>query len=68
VEQVYGIEFDELPPDLSLAECFARRTKGHPVVGDRVTLGPVSLVARATDADSVTKVGLKLEDSKPPSA
>ena len=26
VEQVYGIEFDELPPDLSLAECFAQRT------------------------------------------
>ncbi|MFN2360671.1 MAG: potassium/proton antiporter, partial [Marinobacter sp.] len=31
VEQVYGIEFDQLPPELSLAECFARRTKGHPV-------------------------------------
>ncbi len=62
VEQVYGIEFDELPPDLSLAECFARRTKGHPVVGDRVVLGPVTLVARATDADKVTKVGLKMDD------
>ncbi|MCH8497780.1 MAG: potassium/proton antiporter [Marinobacter sp.] len=62
VEQVYGIEFDELPPDLSLAECFARRTKGHPVVGDKVVLGPVTLVARATDADRVTKVGLKMAD------
>ncbi len=41
VEQVYGIEFDELPPELSLAECFARRTKGHPVVGDKVVLGPL---------------------------
>ncbi len=61
VEQVYGIEFDELPPELSLAECFARRTKGHPVVGDTVILGPVTLVARATEADSVTKVGLKME-------
>ncbi len=64
VEQVYGIEFDELPPDLSLAECFVRRTKGHPVVGDKVVLGPVTLVARATQADQVTKVGLKMADDK----
>ncbi|MBE0486952.1 potassium/proton antiporter [Marinobacter sp.] len=61
VEQVYGIEFDELPPELSLAECFAKRTKGHPVVGDTVTLGPVTLVARATESDRVTKVGLKMD-------
>ncbi|KPQ30667.1 MAG: cell volume regulation protein A [Marinobacter excellens HL-55] len=61
VEQVYGIEFDELPPELSLAECFAKRTKGHPVVGDTVKLGPVTLVARATEADRVTKVGLKMD-------
>ncbi len=61
VEQVYGIDFDALPPELSLAECFARRTKGHPVVGDQVVLGPVTLVARATDADRVTKVGLKVD-------
>ncbi len=62
VEQVYGIEFDELPPELSLAACFARRTKGHPVVGDKVKLGPVTLVARATEADRVTKVGLKMDN------
>ena len=61
VEQVYGIEFDDLPPELSLAECFARRTKGHPVVGDVVILGPVTLVARATSADQVTKVGLRMD-------
>ncbi|MDX1799525.1 MAG: potassium/proton antiporter [Marinobacter sp.] len=64
VEQVYGIEFDELPPELSLAECFVRRTKGHPVVGDTVVLGPVTLVARATQADQVTKVGLKMADDR----
>jgi cell volume regulation protein A len=64
VEQVYGIEFNELPPELSLAECFARRTKGHPVVGDTVVLGPVTLVARATEADEVTKVGLKMEKAQ----
>jgi len=64
VEQVYGIEFDELPPELSLAECFARRTKGHPVIGDKVVLGPVVLVARATEADRVTKVGLKMDSGQ----
>jgi cell volume regulation protein A len=64
VEQVYGIEFDELPAELSLAECFARRTKGHPVVGDRVMLGPVTLVARATEADKVVKVGLKMDETQ----
>ena len=63
VEQVYGIEFNELPPELSLAECFAKRTKGHPVVGDKVILGPVILVARATESDRVTKVGLKMAES-----
>lgn len=64
VEQMYGVEFDELSPDLSLAECFAKRTKGHPVVGDKVTLGAVTLVARATEADQVTKVGLKMDSSQ----
>ncbi|TGN39389.1 potassium/proton antiporter [Marinobacter confluentis] len=66
VEQVYGIEFDELPPELSLAECFARRTRGHPVIGDKVVLGPVTLVARATEADRVTKVGLKMDSGQTP--
>lgn len=66
VEQVYGIEFDELSPELSLADCFAKRAKGHPVVGDRVVLGPVTLVARATEADRVTKVGLKMDEGAAP--
>src|SRR5690554_3070288 len=63
VEQVYGIEFDELASDLTLAECFAKRTRGHPVVGDRVKVGPVTLVARATEADRVITVGLKMDSS-----
>lgn len=61
VEQVYGIEFDELSPDLSLAECFAQRTKGHPVIGDLVALGPVTLVVRSMNGDIVAKVGLKMD-------
>ena len=61
VEQVYGIEFDELDPEFSLAECFALRSKGHPVVGDQVALGPVTLVVRSMDGDTVAKVGLKMD-------
>ncbi|HEV8077365.1 MAG TPA: potassium/proton antiporter [Marinobacter sp.] len=61
VEQVYGIEFDELPPDLSLSKCFAQRTKGRPVSGDQVALGPVTLVVRSMDGDTVAKVGLKMD-------
>lgn len=61
VEQVYGIELKEMPSELTLAKCFALRTKGHPVVGDIVTIGPVSLVAKAIEAGRVTKVGLKME-------
>ncbi|MBJ6136246.1 potassium/proton antiporter [Marinobacter litoralis] len=61
VEQVYGIELKEMQSELTLAKCFDLRTKGHPVVGDVVTIGPVSLVARAIEADRVTKVGLKME-------
>jgi len=65
VEQFYGIEFDKLSPDLSLAECFAKTKKGHPVVGDQVEIGPVTLVARETEADRVTRVGLKLDQNRP---
>src|SRR5690554_564843 len=64
IEQIYDVEFGDLPRELSLAECFARRTKGHPVVGDLVSLGPVTLVARATDADQVTKVGLRIDSTQ----
>jgi cell volume regulation protein A len=66
VEQVYGIEFDELPPDLSLAESFAQRTKGHPVIGDQVALGPVTLVVRSMNGDTVAKVGLKMDSQQNP--
>lgn len=60
VEQVYGITVDKLPSELSLSECFARTQHGHPVVGDRLNLDPLTLVVKAVHGDQVTKVGLKL--------
>lgn len=62
VEQVYGIQVKKLPSELSLSECFARTRHGHPVVGDRLNLDPLTLVVKAVDGDQVTKVGLKLLD------
>jgi len=46
---------------LTLAEHFARRYEHTIEVGDRVRLGPVTLVARELRDDGVAKVGLKLE-------
>jgi cell volume regulation protein A len=46
---------------LTLAAHFARRYEHTVEVGDRVRLGPVSLIARELDDDGVRKVGLKLE-------
>jgi NhaP-type Na+/H+ and K+/H+ antiporter len=38
----------------------ARRFKGVPVVGDRVTLAGIDLVVRQTDGKTIAKVGLVL--------
>jgi potassium/hydrogen antiporter len=46
---------------LTLGEHFARHYEHTVEVGDRVRLGPVTLVARELDEDAVAKVGLKME-------
>lgn len=46
---------------LTLAEHFTRTYEHTIEVGDRVRLGPVTLVARELSDDGVAKVGLKLE-------
>ena len=56
----YGIQPPAELADLSLAEVIARRFKGIPVVGDRVTLAGIDLVVRQTDGKSIAKVGLVL--------
>ncbi len=58
--------FYELPirakdAPLTLAEHFQRRFEHTIEIGDRVRLGPVTLVARELDDEGVRKVGLKLE-------
>lgn len=46
---------------LTLAEHFARKFEHTVEVGDRVRLGPVTLIARELSDDGVARVGLKLQ-------
>jgi cell volume regulation protein A len=60
VLQMYGVEVKQFDAGLTLADCFARASRGHPVVGDRLDLGTILLVVREVSGDKVLKVGLKL--------
>jgi cell volume regulation protein A len=63
LEAVYGLEIDPELKHLSLSEVIARRHRGHPVVGDRVAVGPVLFVVMAMTGDRVTQVGMKLSEA-----
>ncbi len=56
---MYGFAADETSAGRSIADYLTARFP-HPVVGDRVELGPVQFVVRETQGDRITKVGLKL--------
>jgi cell volume regulation protein A len=60
VQGIYGVTIPGYPQELSLSECFARACRGHPVVGDRIDMGSIMLVAREVVGDQVLKVGLRL--------
>lgn len=60
VQAMYGVEIKDFDPALTLSDCFARASRGHPVVGDRLDLGTILLVVRDVAGDQVLKVGLKL--------
>ncbi|MGA9421380.1 MAG: transporter associated domain-containing protein, partial [Rhodanobacteraceae bacterium] len=57
----YDLPVREDDAALTLAAHFVRRYEHTVEVGDRVNLGPVTLVARRLVEDRVAKVGLKLE-------
>lgn len=57
----YGLPVRPKDAPLTLAEHFARKYEHTIELGDRVRLGPVTLVARELRDDGVLKVGLKLE-------
>jgi cell volume regulation protein A len=57
----YGLPVRARDAPLTLAEHFARRFEHTVAVGDRVRLGPVTLVARELGDDGVARIGLKIE-------
>jgi potassium/hydrogen antiporter len=61
VAAFYALPVRERDRHLTLGEHFARHYEHTVEVGDRVRLGPVTLVARELDEDRVAKVGLKIE-------
>ena len=59
VETFYGIDISGYAPDSTLSECF-RTAHGHPVVGDKIRMGPLKLVVKEVQGDQVSSVGLNL--------
>lgn len=56
----FGIQVNDGNPEQSLADYVATHLPNHPVVGDRVRIGPVTLVVKAMQGDTVIRVGLKI--------
>lgn len=66
VAEMYGLEVeDEADLERTIAEAIAVRVEDAPAIGDRLRLGPATLIVRALADDRVARVGLRLED--PPS-
>lgn len=63
LEQMYGIAIESEKREMTLSAIIAKRHRGHPVVGDNVTVGPVQLVVMAMEGDRVTRVGMKLPNA-----
>jgi cell volume regulation protein A len=58
---MYGVPFEPLDFDKSLADFLKLRLGGNIVVGDRVKIGDIELVVRELRKDQVVKVGLEIE-------
>ena len=61
VAAFYALPVRKKDTGLTLGEHFARHYEHTVEVGDRVRLGPVTIIARELDEDRVSKVGLKIE-------
>ncbi len=60
VAAFYALPVRERDAHLTLGEHFARAYEHTVEVGDRVRLGPVTLIARELDDDRVSRIGLKI--------
>ncbi len=60
--RLYGLEVKPEHAQMTIAQVIGAEFSGHPVVGDRITYGPVELVVRTQDDDgAIVGVGLELE-------
>jgi potassium/hydrogen antiporter len=57
----YALPIRARDASLTLGEHFARHYEHTVEIGDRVRLGPVTLIARELDDDRVAKIGLKIQ-------
>ncbi|MEK8089424.1 potassium/proton antiporter [Thermithiobacillus plumbiphilus] len=60
---LYNLPVDPQQADCSLAEFIDGQLHTRPVVGDAVTLGPVSLVVKEMEGNQIKRVGLRLGQS-----
>jgi len=60
LEKSFGIPIPEGDPEQLLCDYIASHLPGHPIVGDRIKVGPVTLVVKAVEGDKILRVGLKL--------
>ncbi|KAA3625970.1 MAG: potassium/proton antiporter [Proteobacteria bacterium] len=60
IADAYGIALSVDDDTTTLNEQFHREFKHGPVVGDRLSLGPLELVVRETEEGEVIRVGLKI--------
>lgn len=58
---MYGVPFEPLYYDRTLAEFMNERLGANVVVGDRVKIGDIELVVRALRKEKIAKVGLEIE-------
>jgi cell volume regulation protein A len=58
---MYGVPFEPLDFDKTLADFLKMRLGNNIVVGDRVKIGDIELVARELRKDQVVKIGLEIE-------
>lgn len=72
IARAYGFPVPPEEAGRRVSDHFAERLNEHPVVGDRLLLGPTELIVREVEGDRVTKVGLEIDPkmgaSAPPAA
>lgn len=63
IADLYGAEVAEEDRDLTVSEQFDRTFETTPSLGDRLTLGPVTLVARVLEGDEVSEAAIVLSET-----